>query len=1098
MDELAKKDVSNLLPEERGKSKDIDPDTLLARICDYYLACLACDGVEASLFLNPKNGQADYFETGIMPRESDAFSEAEEARLLLARKCDEEQNQKGEKQDRYNLYFGYPIHIRKKTDRWSRSYFMLEPLLMFPMDQGSGPAGLIVDLRFPIINSAVFLSFTNDGLDSLTSEINQLKGELGFSETGDPLAIDEIARKLQSIRPEWPWKEDMDPDAIGGKRPSVAAIKEPGIHNRAVVLMAPGNRYTQSLEKELRALARLSADSYENTALGRWLRGDAQGSSGDDPAAGRSLLEVLPMNDEQRVAVSKALTRPTTIITGPPGTGKSQVVANLLVNAAWRGKTILFVSKNHKAVDVVEACVNELGDRPILLRLGGKDNREANWDVLKKFVSWLIQTRTTDADREELSREFEEANKEHEELLEKQSGLFSEKNNLCDSLNKVDRRERDVEAARVRLEGELFSKAAELPLPSVRKAVNDTLKAAVGTDKRAASFIVRLFWPILGYVGFKRLSSIARSSANAFESIGLALPPATRTADAAAIKETAQKALEVLEDLEQALSYREALGDLQGKPRLEDIARREVAISSKIVKCSAKLWRLWFKRLPAEMSEDERQKLGDYESLLKEIVRAGGGKWVSTEKYKAARRALARLLPCWAVTTLSAKSYIPFDPGAFDMVVFDEASQCDIASALPLLYRAKSVVIIGDEKQIAHVSNLSAGQNLFLLEYFDLLKRARWSYPSESLFSLGAKQVCGGGIVDLLDHYRSHKDIIEFSNREFYKGRLRVSTNHGGLRLYDDRWSGIYWKNVKGTVTRPSNGGAENEAEAKKVVDVLHNLVKKTNDDVSIGVVTPFRGQANKITTIVNQDENKDLSDRLNRRNFLAETVHKFQGDERDVMIFSPVVSLEFPDRSRFFLRSNGNLFNVAVTRARARLIVVGDIAACKQESKIGYLSNFARYAEELEELKDRKVDNFPIEDLKATYPTVANPEKVSDWERLFYAAAYKAGLRLIPQYSIRQHIVDFLLVDGERELVIEIDGEGYHKNWTGELCRRDQIRDWELIEQGYDVRRFWVYEVRDDIDGCLRRLQDWKRAGSAGESADGCQKSGRQAREAE
>ncbi len=53
-------------------------------------------------------------------------------------------------------------------------------------------------------------------------------------------------------------------------------------------------------------------------------------------------------------------------------------------------------------------------------------------------------------------------------------------------------------------------------------------------------------------------------------------------------------------------------------------------------------------------------------------------------------------------------------------------------------------------------------------------------------------------------------------------------------------------------------------------------------------------------------------------------------------------------------------------------------------------------------------------------------------------------------------------------------DGEHYHKDWTGELCYRDQIRNQRLIENGWDVMRFWVYEVRDDIDGCVTKVKEW------------------------
>ena len=98
----------------------------------------------------------------------------------------------------------------------------------------------------------------------------------------------------------------------------------------------------------------------------------------DDQAM--DLIEILPLNQEQRRAVIQGLTNPLTVITGPPGTGKSQVVTSLLINAAWKGQSVLFASKNNKAVDVVEQRVNGLGHYPILIRHGSAEyqNKMAN------------------------------------------------------------------------------------------------------------------------------------------------------------------------------------------------------------------------------------------------------------------------------------------------------------------------------------------------------------------------------------------------------------------------------------------------------------------------------------------------------------------------------------------------------------------------------------------------------------------------------------------------------------------------------------------------------------------------------------------------
>jgi len=54
------------------------------------------------------------------------------------------------------------------------------------------------------------------------------------------------------------------------------------------------------------------------------------------------------------------------------------------------------------------------------------------------------------------------------------------------------------------------------------------------------------------------------------------------------------------------------------------------------------------------------------------------------------------------------------------------------------------------------------------------------------------------------------------------------------------------------------------------------------------------------------------------------------------------------------------------------------------------------------------------------------------------------------------------------------VDGERYHRNWDGELCWRDQIRNQRLIELGWDIMRFWVYQIRDDLDYCVDRVAAW------------------------
>ena len=113
------------------------------------------------------------------------------------------------------------------------------------------------------------------------------------------------------------------------------------------------------------------------------------------------------------------------------------------------------------------------------------------------------------------------------------------------------------------------------------------------------------------------------------------------------------------------------------------------------------------------------QKLDDFPEIKKQ--------------FNQLKSQMSRLLNCWAVTARSAKSRVPFMAGQFDCVVIDEASQCDIASMLPLLYRAKRAVIIGDDKQLSHISTISRKQDAKLLEKYSV--PMSWCYSQTSLFA---------------------------------------------------------------------------------------------------------------------------------------------------------------------------------------------------------------------------------------------------------------------------------------------------------------------------------------------------------------------------
>lgn len=437
--------------------------------------------------------------------------------------------------------------------------------------------------------------------------------------------------------------------------------------------------------------------------------------------------------------------------------------------------------------------------------------------------------------------------------------------------------------------------------------------------------------------------------------------------------------------VEAVQAYFSRLQALVAARPFEEISKLRSKLTTDLAANSEALWEAWLRLQPARMTPQQRKLLGDYSSILQMVVSANEsnqqlGRDVFRRYYQLFP-SITSILPCWAVTSLSARGRVPFEAQFFDLLVIDEASQCDIASILPLLFRSRRVAVIGDPKQLRHISMLSKHQDQQLLAKHGLLEDfPGWAYSTRSVFDLASSLCRSEDIVNLRDHHRSHADIIEFSNEEFYEGRLRVATNYDLLRRPSSDGPAVRWVRTSGQVARPGTGGAVNEREAIAVVAEIERLISQGYRG-SIGVVSPFRAQANRIRDLIFQRD--DLSRRVGELDLLVDTVHRFQGDERDVMVFSPVVSTGISNGALGFLRNSPNLFNVAITRARAALVVVGDHSSATS-SDIEYLSRFASYVNAIGQRLKPAFEPDP-DDLGPEYPPVSNPEQVSDWERLLY-----------------------------------------------------------------------------------------------------------------
>ena len=202
-----------------------------------------------------------------------------------------------------------------------------------------------------------------------------------------------------------------------------------------------------------------------------------------------------------------------------------------------------------------------------------------------------------------------------------------------------------------------------------------------------------------------------------------------------------------LEAAQTAADYQAALRELAQQPDAGALSAEIAHEAAAVGGLSLQAWCGWTSLLPDRLTDKDRKAVGDYAALLRTIAKTeqdGGAiaRQVWARYYELAGK-VSKALPCWAVTSLSVRGRIPLNSGEFDLVVIDEASQCDIASALPLLYRAKRAVIIGDPQQLRHISRLSNQRDQALMVKHSLLDTVgpSWSYRANGLYDLAASRI---------------------------------------------------------------------------------------------------------------------------------------------------------------------------------------------------------------------------------------------------------------------------------------------------------------------------------------------------------------------
>ena len=765
---------------------------------------------------------------------------------------------------------------------------------------------------------------------------------------------------------------------------------EPGLHNSAVVIRA-APQYLGDTIRELRELRK--RDDWQQTAARLLIPSGTPSSStpsvGTDEQAG-TVISAMPSNQSQDEALRSLVQDPLTVITGPPGTGKTQLVVNAAANLAVRRESILITSVNNAAVDVAAERAAEAVCQGLIIRTGNRGIRETVSDQVEKAAHWSQQSKPVDEAEARSSYETHAA--ERERFLEQLDGLERLDRELLPLAESVSR-------ARLR-SSELSHTLWGGPPPEGTPEVSLTYARAARRLSRAVYFRVKH--------AEKRLLARFR------------LPEDSPLSPLADYFEWVIKMRAAARRLRRSQARRTSMGDIAARVTQLDHRVQEAGKHLAVTALA-----------------------GDLRKVRGRIPQSPPARRRAFRRYVAQ---VLNLIRGWACTSLAVSASFPLKPGLFDLVVIDEASQCTLATVLPVIYRAKRIAVCGDPRQLQPIVKISKKRLETIADeagYHPQEIRKRGLDHGASAYRAfeAVYESYDKAPILLREHYRSHPTIARWFNKTFYDDQLIVLTDP-----VEGPTHGALWKDVNGIAQRGRSRSWVNEAEAMAVANYLQTVLGTPNPP-TIGVITPFRGQADHIRDLVGQIPGSAK----NASRFVVGTAHALQGNERELIVFSSVVAPGISDHAQQWVEKERHLINVAVSRARDRLVVIG-------HPHVADLGNPT-----LASLRRGHLDH-------ATLSVRAEPSEAdygrfdSSAERLLYEAGHQAGLVLIPKRNIGGYELDFAVETDTLKLNIEVDGE-QHLDSRQRLRRQDVARDRMLHKRGWTIRRIPAWRCHADPD---------------------------------
>jgi hypothetical protein len=737
------------------------------------------------------------------------------------------------------------------------------------------------------------------------------------------------------------------------------------VYEVGIVVDGTQAKTTWHLQRELETLLSGERGRWKVASpLGAYLTGQPL-VAGEAPQ--RALFPGPALSTSQRAAAEGFWGSSLSAVQGPPGTGKTRLILHLCAEALvrqvealladnrQRPELLLITSSNNRAVDNVLDPLSSTEGLSFALRAGSRQACEQQLrPQLRRALTWLQRA------------ELEPPPQRAERLARAKAEFLAKR----EAVNRVlaPRRAALLRAAtRARLEHELaqcagpgndagsspvsaaLAKTVLLAVEPLEKRLRALSKLCEAEATPAAVQALAIHYR---RTAKRQLPVLIKALAAAQLTVELPLPPLASAADAEQQMEDWEEAAELglsrMTELRAALEgaaarasqadrgrrLRAQLAALGSEPSpVEEAPEGHEQLSAELFAAAATAREAWASEHAGDLVAALSTVLGtvEQERSLRSLFRSESD----------ATRSLRRLFAIWGSTLLSLGNCFPSELGSITRVVIDEAGQCHPAHAVSALMRAESALLIGDVHQLSPVIDLGADDEA------RLLRSCRLATPAQALlpFRVHADAVISSqSLADravskrgrLTDHFRCQREIIALCDALSGYG-LTVHTPRADRSLNAPFLKHpLSLVDLRGEQARLA-GSWYNEIELQQTLSLLESLLQGGVQLEEVAIITPYRGQLEQLRRGLAQrrvplEYSPELAENDGsgqaRRGVALGTVHRFQGGERSIVLFSSVVTHV---ASLAFLNARPNLLNVAISRAQHHFVCLGHAPVLSQ-----------------------------------------------------------------------------------------------------------------------------------------------------------------------